>query len=141
MNNPTAISGTRRQIRELVDGTIEVKIHIDPAFRKTFHEMFPDIDTPIALAPLRLDFDQPKEEKPEAPKGGPLANSAGQLSHIGQFQRFVAFNLGIAEASAERAAQCIRDYCHIESRAELDHNPEAAKLFAQLMAEYREWLK
>ena len=63
----TAISGTRRQARELVDGTIEVKIHIDPRFKAQFHALFPEIDMPVALAPLQPDFESghatPKKEK------------------------------------------------------------------------------
>jgi hypothetical protein len=48
----SAVSGTRRQMRELVDGTIEVKIHIDPMFRDAFLTLFPHIDMGVALAPL-----------------------------------------------------------------------------------------
>lgn len=53
--NVTAISGTRRAIKELVDGTIRVQIDVDPAFRKAFFDLLPDIDMPVAIAPLRTD--------------------------------------------------------------------------------------
>jgi hypothetical protein len=62
-----AISGTRRQARELVDGTIEVKIHIDPRFKAEFHAMFPEIDMPVAIAPLQPDFEtETAKTKPPA---------------------------------------------------------------------------
>lgn len=48
----TAISGTRRAIKELVDGTIRVQIDVDPQYRKAFFELLPDIDMPVAIAPL-----------------------------------------------------------------------------------------
>lgn len=118
---PTAISGTRRQIRELVDGTIEVKIHIDPAFRKTFHELFPDIDTPIAIAPLKRDFEK-KAKEPEI-KGGPLAQLAGQWSNDEVFQGWTK------TADAETARAYILGECGINSRKELDHNSAAAEAF------------
>lgn len=57
MSAAVAISGTRRQVRELVDGTLEVKIHVDPRFKKAFHELFPEIDAPVAIAPLRVGFE------------------------------------------------------------------------------------
>ena len=52
MTDITAVSGTRRAIKELVDGTIRVQVDIDPRFRRQFFDLFPDIDTAVALAPL-----------------------------------------------------------------------------------------
>ena len=52
MSDPVAVSGTRRAIKELVDGTIRVMVDIDPRFRKQFFELFPEIDAAVALAPL-----------------------------------------------------------------------------------------
>ena len=52
MSITMAVSATRRQIRELVDGTLEVKLHIDPSQKRDFLDTFPDIDMPVALAPL-----------------------------------------------------------------------------------------
>lgn len=48
----TAVSGTRRSMKELVDGTIRVQIDIDPPQRADFLRLFPSIDMPVALAPL-----------------------------------------------------------------------------------------
>jgi len=47
-----AISGTRRAIRELADGTIRVQIDVDPLYRKDFHRLFGEIDMAVALTPL-----------------------------------------------------------------------------------------
>lgn len=52
MGGITAVSGVRRQVRELVDGTLELKVHIDPRYRRAFLDLFPDIDMPIAIAPI-----------------------------------------------------------------------------------------
>jgi len=51
----TAVSGTRRTMKELVDGTIRVQIDIDPMYRAQFLKLFPSIDMPIALAPLMIE--------------------------------------------------------------------------------------
>ena len=54
----TAISATRRSMKELVDGTIRVQLDIDPAFRDDFLRLFSKIDMPVAIAPLVSDFER-----------------------------------------------------------------------------------
>lgn len=118
----TAISGTRRQMKEMADGTIRVMIDIDPIHRRSFLEIFPAIDMPVALAPLVADFEHlQKEEEPA--KGGALAKLAGMLCKNPEFIDF--FNLD-DEAEAENT---VRIVCGIKSRAELDHNIDAASTF------------
>jgi hypothetical protein len=117
----SAVCGTRRAIKELADGTIRVQIDIDPPFRRQFLETFPDIDMPVALAPLDL------KGEPEAPKpkGGELAKLAGILCADSGFQGW----LGVE--SEEGAAALLRSECGVDSRAELDHNAAAAAIFHQ----------
>ncbi|MNW17753.1 hypothetical protein D3C71_2170540 [compost metagenome] len=43
---------------------------------------------------------------------------------------FLAF---CSARSADEAADYIRRVCHVESRAQLDHNPQAANLFHELV--------
>lgn len=117
----TAISGTRRQMKEMADGTIRVMIDIDPIHRPAFLELFSAIDMPVALAPLVANFEQRNEE--EKPKGGALAKLAGILCKDPMFLAFYGFD---DEADAEYH---VRFVCGIESRAELDHNTEAAATF------------
>lgn len=139
----TAISGTRRAIKELVDGTVRVQIDIDPQFRKRFFEMFPDIDMPVALAPLRPE---PSFETDvaivgaakEAVKGGDLSKLAGMLCQDAAFQEWMWLrrhedatptnDFGTKWAE-DWAAATLRGECGVESRAEFDHNPESAALF------------
>lgn len=56
-------------------------------------------------------------------KGGALARLAGQLCQNPDFLRWGRF------LSSEQAAEAIRQACGIESRALLDHRPEAARTF------------
>lgn len=129
--NPLAISGTRRAIKELVDGTIRVQVDIDPDCRAAFFTLFPEIDTRVALAPLR------SEAKSMPPKGGELARTAGMLCADVQFQKWLEGYANVEDLptvtegvdAAERAACAIRNICGVESRAELDHNARAAAIF------------
>lgn len=149
---PQAISGTRRQLKEMADGTLRVQIDIDPRFKKLFHELFPDIDTPVALAPLKNDFDQPKEEKKEEPKGGPLARLAGMfcndpnfsrwLNEQGRFSHHESLFLRDGQIVNPAMARAdILETCKIQSRKELDSNPTAARIFhEQIRLPYSNWL-
>ena len=124
-----AISGTRRAMKEMADGTIRVQIDIDPSCRAAFLQLFPNIDMPVALAPLVADF-----ERQEKPKGGELARLAGQLCQNPMFQEWCE-----AE-SAEAAAEWVRLTCGVVSRSELDHDATAAGKFHRLVRlPFLEW--
>ncbi len=113
-----AISGTRSAFKELVDGTLRVQVDIDPEFRRDFLRLFPDIDTRIALAPIKANA----KAEPEL-KGGELARLAGILCNDPEFQAFLSVS------GEEAAADAIRKLCGVTSRAELDHNEAAAAIF------------
>lgn len=141
-DSPVVISGTRRQIRELVDGSLEVRIHIDPRFKQDFHRLFPNIDVPIAIAPLALDFE--RREPEEKPKGGALAQLAGRWCNDPKFCAWVSWmhKGGVLPVDTAEAADFVRETCEVHSRAELDNNTEAANYFNSLIrAPYMEWLK
>jgi len=122
----SAISGTHRTYSLLADGTLRIKVDIEPRDVAKFHAMFPSADMPIAIAPLVADFESRVPESKhdqEIPKGGKLANLAGMLCDNPAFQKF------IGATDSDNAAEIVRFQCGIQSRAELDHNPEAANLF------------
>lgn len=52
----SAISGIRRQAKELVDGTIRLTVDFEPSQRKLFWELLPEIDMPVGIAPLKPDY-------------------------------------------------------------------------------------
>lgn len=125
-----AVSGTRRAFKELADGTIRVSIDLDPSQRRAFLDLFPDIDMPVALAPLVEDFEQQALKVVDEvvteilkPKGGELAKLAGILCADPKFQDW------ISATSEEDAATELRARCGVTSRAELDHNAKAATIF------------
>lgn len=70
---------------------------------------------------------QPPAE-PARPAGGPVAKIAGQLCADPDFLRFLQ-SRGSRAANAYDAAEVVRRKCGVESRAELDHNAQAARTF------------
>lgn len=128
----SAISGTRRAMKEMADGTIRVQVDIDPSCRADFLRLFPNIDMPVALAPLVADFERaPAEAKP---KGGELARLAGMFCQNADFLE--CFGL-----SGEGAAKAfIYNVCGVDSRAALDHDADAAERFhVRVRRPFVEW--
>lgn len=70
----SAIAGTRKAVKELVDGTLRIQIDIEPRHKKQFHKLFPDIDMPVAIAPLA----------PVAEGLGRPVGDSGNLKRYGQ---------------------------------------------------------
>jgi hypothetical protein len=131
MSDIQVISGTRRAMKEMADGTLRVQIDIDPRFRAQFFEAFGQIDMPVAIAPLVADFEK-REPEQEKPKGGALATLAGRLCNDENFHQFAAETYGVCWRighAAEDIATWMREQCLITSRAELDHNEVAASSF------------
>ncbi len=87
-----------------------------------------------------IELDLPREPAP-APaaekklKGGPLAQRAGILGSEGAFAVF------LGASGKDHAASILRERCGIQSRAELDHNPEAARKFLAIVADYDIWMQ
>jgi len=84
--------------------------------------------------PVQPDIGFPITEKP---KGGALAKLAGRWCADPEFWRWVnsvaPFGDGYGVNSEEDASEFVRDMCEIDSRAELDSNPEAAQRFHTLL--------
>lgn len=89
------------------------------------------------------------EQPAQKPKGGELARRAGILCNDERFQQWaylkaypeVAENPSSYDPigfSSDGAAGWLRDVCHIESRAMLDHDPVAAKEFTLLETEFNQ---
>lgn len=82
----------------------------------------------VAVAVLR-------EDAAAEPKGGRLAQQAAMLCNQGAFQKW------LDATDAEDAAEKVRQYCGVLSRAHLDSNDTAARKFLDLKADYELWLR
>lgn len=135
MAGELAVIGTRRTMKELVDGTIRVQIDIDPQCREDFLRNFAMIDAPVAL--VRVIPGKAPMEPVEA-KGGALAKLAGMWCESEDFRAWFwsqvwttpdgASILGAA-CDEDETAQAMRLFCGVGSRADLDHDRRAAELF------------
>jgi hypothetical protein len=76
-----------------------------------------DDETPVSAPP-----------KAETPKGGALAKLAALWSGQATFHTWLR-KIGCTCDGPEDAAECIRQTCEVQSRAELDSDPRAAQVF------------
>lgn len=117
--------------RKVMQITLEMPIEAGAAFVSAFGTPDPANGVPVAIA--RLDPNSKSERK-----GGKLAQRAGILCNEGGFRRFLSRQYLLDD---EGPAGVVRMVCGIDSRADLDHNAEAAKRFLDLVAAYELWLK
>lgn len=148
MSDALAIEAVRRQVRELVDGSLEIKLHVEPRFKAEFHRLFPNIDMPVALAPLSLQLSAESLRSEAAaaaevapPRGGELARLAGRLCNDVEFQEWLAGNFAREKVDSNAAAALVRAICGVSSRAQLDSNADAAQTFHETIRKpFNEWV-
>lgn len=63
MTDYSAVTGTRRKMREMADGTLRVEVDIDPRFKKQFMTEFSNIDTRVAVALLKSEAQIQRESE------------------------------------------------------------------------------
>jgi len=80
---------------------------------------------------VEIGDDELPKDLPDPGKGGPLSVLAARWCRDSEFQLWLASQFKVDETLqiANAAAQCVRDVCHVGSRADLDHNSLAAALF------------
>lgn len=135
MNKPAAMQADYVDLRfvktrKVMQITLEMPIEAGAAFVAAFGTPDPANGVPVAIA--RLD----PTAKPER-KGGKLAQRAGILCGEGAFQKFLR---ELCSRSDYDTATLLRSVCLIDSRADLDHDAEAARRFTDLEASYKAWL-
>jgi hypothetical protein len=121
--------------RKVIQVVLEIPQEAGDAFIAAFGLPRSDKNVPVAIA--RLD----PTAKAEKPKGGKLAQRAGIVCGEPAFLQFLLDAHATEFRSwSEDPAAFVRCYARVGSRAELDHRPEAAQKFNNLMAEYNAWL-
>lgn len=145
----TVIEASSGTYSSRVDGTIVLRVEIEPRHRAEALALFGMPGTPLALAALKV-----KSSKPEPRASSPPSLCAWAAIRGGD-PSFIAWleeahpklwaeqwaDDGTADAE-QAAAQCIRLICGVASRRELDTNDEAAALFhSQIREPYAAWMQ
>lgn len=130
---------SRGVMATLADGTLRVKIDIEPGDAEQAFKLLGMPGNPIAIARLAVGTPTPQPEPaPEQPKGGPLAKLAGQWCDSPEFADWLAdqysdiFRDALEVKHGDISAACavmVRGLCLVESRAMLDHDEQAGRLF------------
>lgn len=121
----TAIEASSAGVRDMADGSLRITLEFEPRHAREAYALFGARGTPVAVAALKVGHAAVQE-----PKGGPLAREAGKLDSNPAFLQF-------AEQHGFNCARwMVLDWCEVQSRRELDHQPEAATRFRQLMRKF-----
>ena len=84
-------------------------------------------------SPPEVGYTPPTPDVPAKPKGGALAKLAGRWCQDPMFWAWLETDPLNAARSTTGAAACVYALCEIGSRADLDHNQEAAEKFHRLI--------
>lgn len=139
----TVLEASTVAVKTMADGTLRLTVDFPPTSAQAAFRLFGSPGTPMAAARIKT---APELQRDEAkPKGGSLARLAGMWCQLPEFQRFIGGVYGkhmggktdvLPEdvgGDAAFARHCILVLCNIESRAELDHKPDAAAKFHELI--------
>lgn len=135
----SAIPFVRRVANERVDGTLTVKIDIEPMYKLQFLQMFPEIGTSGALVRLTNEA-APAPPQEEKEKPGELCIMACNFCEEKEFRRWLCRHFNCDVETADEAKEFIYETCHISSRKELDSNAAAAEIFhREIRAPFVAW--
>lgn len=131
----SAIPCSSVSLKTMADGTLRISFDFEPMHAQDAFRLFAAPGTPAAIAALQVGYaqaDAPKPEsppQPEKPKGGPLAKLAGMWAADPEFWAWLGTVHTSNHWDGDTAAEYIRGVCGVESRAELDHDEDAATFF------------
>jgi hypothetical protein len=139
----SAIEASTVRIATMADSTLRLTLDIEPRFAQSAFVLFGMAGTPVALAALQVATSEPAL-KPE--KGGKLAKWCAIRCQEPEFQQWLndEFRLtarlykGQFMALEEVAAEMIRSILGVESRAEIDTDPDVREAFNSLI--YRRYM-
>lgn len=150
----SVIEAAAIRCRTRVDGSLVIEVEVEPRNAQAAFALFGTPGRAVALAALKdgngafVDtspehVQKTAESEHDRPKGGEWAKLAGMWCNDPDFWAFCnqAYPEDSPILNAEHAAMSIRVHCSIQSRAELDHNPEALELFkAWFIRPFQKWM-
>jgi hypothetical protein len=126
-----AIMGCTRTVRTTVDGSLIIQFEIEPRHAQKAFALFGASGTPVAMARIMPGVAQRQAQRDTvgAEKGGALCKLAAIFCNSEEFRTWLRLTYDPLPRTADDAAEIIRRVCKIESRSQLDHDPEAAATF------------
>lgn len=141
---PGAVLGATGKISTMADGSFRLVVEIEPRHAQEAFRLFGAPGTPVAIARIMpaVMLREDRAHTEEKLKGGPISRLAGQFCDAEPFRKWLRKQYDPEPRSAAEAAQIIRSVCRVDSRAELDHDDAAARIFhAQFRLPYNVWVK
>lgn len=148
------IEASTVSIKTMADDTLRLTIDIEPRNAQEAFALFGMRGSPVVIARLTPEAAIASQQaetvaantvarvEAEKPKGGDLARLAGQFCANPVFRAWLSHLADDEATNADEAAEAIRVTCGIESRAELDHNPDAAAIFHESIRKpFAEWCR
>ena len=130
----SAIPCASVSLKTMADGTLRISFDIEPNNAQDAFRLFAAPGTPAAIAALQVGYAAVTEPVPEKPKGGALSKLAGVWCNDPEFQSWLWEAADYpGEPNPDLCAAVIRNWCRVDSRAELDHDEEAAERFHRLI--------
>jgi hypothetical protein len=132
--------------RKVCQIVIETPIEAGGAIVSAFGTPDPAITIPVVLARMNGTLREVEPEKIESTKalpeqkGGKLSRDAAFLCQTGSFHKFLIEHAFGDAKDIETATDILRNECGVQSRAELDHNQDAARRFREIKSNYDAWM-
>lgn len=127
--------------RKVAQIVVEIPIEAADAFLDAFKAPQSDKSVPVAIArlePSALKQQLQQSVEMERKKGGKLAQQAGILCNEPRFMTFLSETGALLPA--ENAPEYLRRQCGVKTRADLDHDGNAAEVFRTIKWAYEAWL-
>lgn len=133
----TAVEASTGRLRTMADGTVRLEVDFEPRHAQDAFKLFASPGTRVALAALKPDATpaEPPAAQPAKRTIGPICQWLVFRCKEPEFQEW----LKVEGESA--AAQEVRTFCRVASRAEIDGNERAERVFnTGIRGPYSKWL-
>lgn len=133
----SVIEAAMVRCKTMADGSLRLECEVEPRNAQAAFALFGAPGRAVALAALvdgagAVQEPDAGKSASEKPKGGEWAKQAGMWCGDSDFWNFLR-NRGYIATNAEEAAKALRDFCEINSRADLDHDAEALSRYNELI--------
>ena len=136
----TVIAASSVRVRTMADGTLRAELDFEPAHAAAAFRLLGSPGQPVAVAALKTKSQQEAEAKPEKPakpaaddkpKGGVWSQWLALRCNEPEFQDWLASCWPAIWSACGDPAETVRRICEVNSRADIDNDPEAQARFQE----------